>query len=76
MATLLGLLPLILSILGQVLKWYGAGEDVLAQYQALVDSTAKSGLITADSQDVLRSQRQKILDRMKAKNPPVDPPKV
>ncbi len=67
MATLLGLLPLILQVLGIVLKWVGAGEDVLEKYKALIESTSASGLITVKTKDKLIAQRQAIIDRQKAK---------
>lgn len=74
MASFLSLLPLILNILSFALKWYGASDDVIQKYEALVTSTADSGLITVTTKDKILSQRAQILaEETAAKNPPTPP---
>jgi hypothetical protein len=67
MATLLGLLPTILTLLGYALKWYGASEETLKQYNNLVEQSAKDNLISVNMKDRILGQRQSIRDRVKAK---------
>lgn len=65
MATLIGLLPLLptlLTILGWILKWMGANEQVQADYKKLIESTKDSGLISVNMKDRLLKQKQEILD--------------
>jgi hypothetical protein len=71
MVNLIALLPLILQLLGWALKWYGASEETLTHYKALVESSAKSNLISVNVKDRLLAQRERIRERIKAKeNPP------
>ncbi len=69
------LLPTLLTILGYVLKWMGANEQVLEDYKKLVVSTQNSGLISVNLKDRLTSQEQEIKDEVaaEAKAPPSPP---
>mgnify|MGYP001617152986 CR=1 FL=1 len=68
MASMIALLPTILTILGYALKWYGASEETLTHYKALVEASAKSNLISVNVKDRLLAQRESIRERVKAKN--------
>jgi uncharacterized BrkB/YihY/UPF0761 family membrane protein len=59
------LLPTIMTILGYVLKWMGANQEVLENYKKLVISTQNSGLISVNIKDRLIRQKQEILDEVK-----------
>ena len=65
MAQFLSLLPLVLQVLGIVLKWYNASDDTLQAYEALIK--ASSGLMPVQTRDKLLSQREVIAARIKGK---------
>lgn len=70
MATLINLLPLILQILGLALHWYGASEDTIQKFLDLVESAKNDGAISAETKEKIKTQREKILARVKAKQGP------
>jgi hypothetical protein len=74
MASLIALLPTILTLLGYALKWYGASEETLTAYKKLVEQSAKDNLISVTTKDKLLTQREKILARMKEKEEANKPP--
>lgn len=70
MPAFLALLPLILQLLGIVLKWYGASDAMVSKYIKFVQDAQDDGLITVAVKDKLQAQRQAILDRQNSKLPP------
>lgn len=74
MGSLIALIPTILTILGYALKWYGASEETLNAYKKLVETSAKDNLISVTTKDKLLTQREKILERIKAKEQEANKP--
>lgn len=58
------IIPVLLQILGWALKWFGASEETIRQYKALIVSTANDGKLTVNIKDSVKKKHQDILDEL------------
>ena len=67
LATLTPYIPILLTLVGWVLRFIGANEADLAAYQKMIDDANAAGDLSIESHDRLLAHKKAIEDRLKAK---------